>query len=254
MRGAATHLSSALGDGPCMGGHWSVARVEGPGRELVTSPWRWWCGVRVGGLTLVCVVAGGPSVSSLAPPKFSLPHRAVCFGAGGQLVLVCPHSPAEGQRPLVELHSLEVRPSSQIHPRFPPWSCPFHPIPHPSGLLSNLPNPLLHLVSSPRGLLGLVVPARTWASLSAFGPISCSFGSTTLVLSRACSQRSPSLGVDMVRTSLRDRCAYLSEVLPYGGHTHSLSPPQHFPLLSCLPEEAGAISRTILVTRPHMMV
>ncbi|XP_047929364.2 protein transport protein Sec16B isoform X1 [Anser cygnoides] len=52
---------------------------------------------------------GGPSVSSLlAPPKFSLPHRAVCFGAGGQLVLVCPHSPAEGQRPLVKLHSLEV--------------------------------------------------------------------------------------------------------------------------------------------------
>nr|XP_047929363.1 protein transport protein Sec16B isoform X3 [Anser cygnoides] len=52
---------------------------------------------------------GGPSVSGLlAPPKFSLPHRAVCFGAGGQLVLVCPHSPAEGQRPLVKLHSLEV--------------------------------------------------------------------------------------------------------------------------------------------------
>uniref|UniRef100_A0A8B9VLQ8 Protein transport protein sec16 n=1 Tax=Anas zonorhyncha TaxID=75864 RepID=A0A8B9VLQ8_9AVES len=51
---------------------------------------------------------GGPSVSGLVPPKFSLPHRAVCFGAGGQLVLVCPHSPAEGQRPLVELHSLEV--------------------------------------------------------------------------------------------------------------------------------------------------
>lgn len=81
-----------------------------------------------GGLTLACVVAGGPSVSGLlAPPKFSLPHRAVCFGAGGQLVLVCPHSPAEGQRPLVKLHSLEVRPSSQIHPWFRHWSCPFHP-------------------------------------------------------------------------------------------------------------------------------
>lgn len=178
-----------------------------------------------GGLTLACVVAGGPSVSGLAPPKFSLPHRAVCFGAGGQLVLVCPHSPAEGQQPLVELHSLEVRPSSQIHPRFPSWSCPFHPIPHSSGLLSGLPDPLLHLISSPHGLLGLVVPAHTWASLSAFGPISCSFGSTTLVLSKACSQRSPSLGVDVVRTSLRDRSADLP-TFPRSSYTETIPIPR----------------------------
>ncbi|PKU39123.1 protein transport protein sec16b [Limosa lapponica baueri] len=55
--------------------------------------------------------AGGPLVSTPAPVvplKFSLPHVAVCFGAGGQLVLVCPHRPAEGQLAHVELHSLEV--------------------------------------------------------------------------------------------------------------------------------------------------
>ncbi|KAM6199871.1 protein transport protein Sec16B-like [Sarcoramphus papa] len=53
--------------------------------------------------------AGGPLVSAPAVPlKFSLPHMAVCFGAGGQLVLVCPHHPAEGQLAHVELHSLEV--------------------------------------------------------------------------------------------------------------------------------------------------
>ncbi|XP_009574803.1 PREDICTED: protein transport protein Sec16B, partial [Fulmarus glacialis] len=52
-----------------------------------------------------------PLVSTPAPVvplKFSLPHVAVCFGAGGQLVLVCPHCPAEGQLAHVELHSLEV--------------------------------------------------------------------------------------------------------------------------------------------------
>ncbi|KFP53321.1 Protein transport protein Sec16B, partial [Cathartes aura] len=53
--------------------------------------------------------AGGPLVSAPAVPlKFSLPHMAVCFGAGGQLVLACPHHPAEGQLAHVELHSLEV--------------------------------------------------------------------------------------------------------------------------------------------------
>ncbi|XP_029890074.1 protein transport protein Sec16B [Aquila chrysaetos chrysaetos] len=55
--------------------------------------------------------AGGPLVSTpdpVVPLKFSLPHMAVCFGAGGQLVLVCPHRPAEGQLAHVELHSLEV--------------------------------------------------------------------------------------------------------------------------------------------------
>ncbi|KAM6080857.1 protein transport protein Sec16B-like [Theristicus caerulescens] len=55
--------------------------------------------------------AGGPLVSTPSPAvplKFSLPHMAVCFGARGQLVLVCPHRPAEGQLALIELHSLEV--------------------------------------------------------------------------------------------------------------------------------------------------
>ncbi|XP_054240504.1 protein transport protein Sec16B [Indicator indicator] len=54
--------------------------------------------------------AGGPLVSPPIPvvPKFSQPHVAVCFGAGGQLVLVCPHHPVEGQPAYVELHSLEV--------------------------------------------------------------------------------------------------------------------------------------------------
>ncbi|NXT94930.1 SC16B protein, partial [Anhinga rufa] len=55
--------------------------------------------------------AGGPLVSTptpVVPLKFSLPHMAVCFGARGQLVLVCPHRPAEGQLAHVELHSLEV--------------------------------------------------------------------------------------------------------------------------------------------------
>ncbi|NXC41083.1 SC16B protein, partial [Penelope pileata] len=52
---------------------------------------------------------GGPSASALmAPHKFSVPHVPVCLAAGGQLVLVCPHRPAEGQLALVELHSLEV--------------------------------------------------------------------------------------------------------------------------------------------------
>jgi len=61
-----------------------------------------------GGLS---VIAGVPLVSTsslVVPLKFSLPHVAVCFGAGGQLVLVCPHRPAEGQLAHVELHSLEV--------------------------------------------------------------------------------------------------------------------------------------------------
>ncbi|XP_051481002.1 protein transport protein Sec16B isoform X2 [Apus apus] len=55
--------------------------------------------------------AGGPLVSSPAlvvPLKFSLPHVAICFGAGGQLVLVCPHHPAEGQLAHVEIHSMEI--------------------------------------------------------------------------------------------------------------------------------------------------
>ncbi|NXD40547.1 SC16B protein, partial [Copsychus sechellarum] len=54
---------------------------------------------------------GGPLVSSSTPvvsPKFPQPHTALCFGARGHLVLVCPHQPAEGQLPRVELHSLEA--------------------------------------------------------------------------------------------------------------------------------------------------
>ncbi|XP_030311526.1 protein transport protein Sec16B isoform X2 [Calypte anna] len=60
---------------------WSPAP---PGRSLVSTP------------------------APVVPLKFSLPHVAMCFGAGGQLVLVCPHCPAEGQQAHVELHSLEV--------------------------------------------------------------------------------------------------------------------------------------------------
>ncbi|NXC91597.1 SC16B protein, partial [Cercotrichas coryphoeus] len=54
---------------------------------------------------------GGPLVSTSTPAvplKFPQPHTALCFGARGHLVLVCPHRPAEGQLPRVELHSLEA--------------------------------------------------------------------------------------------------------------------------------------------------
>ncbi|NXG25322.1 SC16B protein, partial [Grallaria varia] len=54
---------------------------------------------------------GGPLVSIPAPAvplKFLQPHTSLCFGAGGQLVLACPHHPAEGQLAHVELHSLEA--------------------------------------------------------------------------------------------------------------------------------------------------
>ncbi|NXO36579.1 SC16B protein, partial [Locustella ochotensis] len=54
---------------------------------------------------------GGPSVSSPTPAvplKFPQLHTALCFGAGGHLVLACPHHPAGGQLPRVELHSLEA--------------------------------------------------------------------------------------------------------------------------------------------------
>nr|XP_033771094.1 protein transport protein Sec16B [Geotrypetes seraphini]XP_033771095.1 protein transport protein Sec16B [Geotrypetes seraphini]XP_033771096.1 protein transport protein Sec16B [Geotrypetes seraphini]XP_033771097.1 protein transport protein Sec16B [Geotrypetes seraphini] len=45
---------------------------------------------------------------TVEPLKYSLPHVTVCFGAGGQLVRVCPNFPAEGQPALIEIHSLEV--------------------------------------------------------------------------------------------------------------------------------------------------
>ncbi|NXB84769.1 SC16B protein, partial [Vidua chalybeata] len=54
---------------------------------------------------------GGSSVSTPTPAvplKFPQLHTALCFGAGGHLVLACPHHPAEGQLPRVELHSLEA--------------------------------------------------------------------------------------------------------------------------------------------------
>ncbi|XP_025895629.1 protein transport protein Sec16B-like [Nothoprocta perdicaria] len=56
------------------------------------------------------VPAGRASASAPVPPapqKFPLPHTPVCFSAGGQLVLACPHSAAAGQLAPVELHSLE---------------------------------------------------------------------------------------------------------------------------------------------------
>uniref|UniRef100_A0A8D0H2Q2 Protein transport protein sec16 n=1 Tax=Sphenodon punctatus TaxID=8508 RepID=A0A8D0H2Q2_SPHPU len=49
-----------------------------------------------------------PIQSEIAPQKYPHPHVPVCFGAGGQLVRVCPNSPAEGQPALVEMHSLEI--------------------------------------------------------------------------------------------------------------------------------------------------
>ena len=100
-------MPSVLGDSSCIGG-----LVRGPGWDMVVSSILEvvWGQVEEthGGL---CVVAEEPLVSTPAPVvpfKFSLPHVAVCLGAGGQLVLVCPHSPAEGQLAHVELHSLEV--------------------------------------------------------------------------------------------------------------------------------------------------
>ncbi|XP_074078212.1 protein transport protein Sec16B [Macrotis lagotis] len=48
------------------------------------------------------------SVGPVDSMKFFIPHTPVCFGPGGQLVLVCPNHPADGQTALVEIHSLEV--------------------------------------------------------------------------------------------------------------------------------------------------
>ncbi|XP_065698280.2 protein transport protein Sec16B isoform X1 [Patagioenas fasciata] len=79
-------LSQYIRDGadhydPTVSGTWSLAQAE---RPSVSTP------------------------ASVVPHKFLLPHVVVCFGAGGQLVLVCPHQPAKGQLARVELHSLEV--------------------------------------------------------------------------------------------------------------------------------------------------
>ncbi|XP_078498166.1 protein transport protein Sec16B [Lissotriton helveticus] len=48
------------------------------------------------------------SPQSFTPLKYSLPHVAICFGAGGQMVRVCPNYPTEGQPAIIEIHSLEV--------------------------------------------------------------------------------------------------------------------------------------------------
>ncbi|NXW82992.1 SC16B protein, partial [Alopecoenas beccarii] len=69
------------------------------------------CDPTVSGTWSLAQTGEVPSVSTpapVAPHKFLLPHVVVCFGAGGQLVLVCPHHPAKGQLARVELHSLEV--------------------------------------------------------------------------------------------------------------------------------------------------
>uniref|UniRef100_A0A8C0BHX9 SEC16 homolog B, endoplasmic reticulum export factor n=1 Tax=Buteo japonicus TaxID=224669 RepID=A0A8C0BHX9_9AVES len=105
--------------------------------------------------------AGGPLVSTpdpVVPLKFSLPHMAVCFGAGGQLVLVCPHCPAEGQLPHVELHSLEVCHSPAPQTALGPLAgvAPFalrdaNAVHHPNSYLSSLPIPCCHLISSQHG-------------------------------------------------------------------------------------------------------
>ncbi|XP_074164548.1 protein transport protein Sec16B isoform X1 [Sminthopsis crassicaudata] len=47
-------------------------------------------------------------VGPVDPMKFFIPHTPVCFGPGGQLIVVCPNHPADGQTALVEVHSLEV--------------------------------------------------------------------------------------------------------------------------------------------------
>uniref|UniRef100_A0A8V5FT82 Protein transport protein sec16 n=1 Tax=Melopsittacus undulatus TaxID=13146 RepID=A0A8V5FT82_MELUD len=79
-------LSQYIRDGadhydPALSGTWGLAQA---GRPLVSTP------------------------ATVVPLKFSVPHTVVCFGAGGQLVMVCPHHPAKGQLAFVELHSLEV--------------------------------------------------------------------------------------------------------------------------------------------------
>ncbi|XP_069087660.1 protein transport protein Sec16B [Pleurodeles waltl] len=48
------------------------------------------------------------SPQSFTPLKYCLPHVAVCFGAVGQMVRVCPNYPTEGQPAIIEIHSLEV--------------------------------------------------------------------------------------------------------------------------------------------------
>ncbi|XP_014730149.1 PREDICTED: protein transport protein Sec16B [Sturnus vulgaris] len=60
-----------------------------------------WDGGQTGGLLV-------STSTAVVPLKFPQVHTALCFGAGGHLVLVCPHHPAEGWLPRVELHSLEA--------------------------------------------------------------------------------------------------------------------------------------------------
>ena len=44
-----------------------------------------------------------------APLKFTLPHAVVSFGPAGQLIRISTAFASDGERALVEFHSLEVR-------------------------------------------------------------------------------------------------------------------------------------------------
>lgn len=136
--------------------------------------WRW-CGVWMRGLMVMCVVAVRPSVSTptpVVPHKFLLPHVVVSFGAGGQLVLVCPHHPAKGQLACVELHSLEVPQTTlgSLPAAAPSAPSDANTICHPNSLLSHFSVPCCCLISSPIKSRVCTVLARAWALLSAFGP------------------------------------------------------------------------------------
>ena len=202
-------MLSALGVSSCIAGsvegYLSWGARLGPGHVLYSVVWGQGEGTH-GGL---CVVAGGPLVSTpVVPLKFSLPHMVVCFGAGGQLVLVCPHRPAEGQLAQVELHSLEVCHSPAPQTAFGPLAgvAPFalrdaNTVHHPNSLLISLPVPCCHLI--PTWILESAscqpVPGHCFQPS---GPASCSFSSVTLVI----------CDLFTVIPSGRDRCGpYLSE-------------------------------------------
>lgn len=42
----------------------------------------------------------------MTPPKYLLPHMRTCFGPNGQLVIVQPNRPTEGQPAVVEIHEV----------------------------------------------------------------------------------------------------------------------------------------------------
>lgn len=92
-------MSSALGGGPCVGGHWSVARVGGPGRELVTSPWRWWCGVRVGVSRWLVLLQGGPRCPAWHPPSSRCRTGRCALGLEGSWCWCVPTALPRGSGP-----------------------------------------------------------------------------------------------------------------------------------------------------------